>query len=190
MNNLEDESDFKHLELVISIPWFAVVQWGPQEERNYQKKISLQPFFSFRINGTIIFWIKQLLVTQKTFNHSLPHGHLFMSFIYLGLMVQSLNCRILIVCFFFFFGRSYAYESPSTYQQSYVKATPKEKASEVKSQRLVPLWVQVLVFLMLAVFLYMVFSSMETNESFRLEWCFHQSCLVCGSGHTAFLNAF
>lgn len=65
---------------------------------------------------------------------------------------------------------SYAYESPSTYQQSYVKATPKEKApNPPKSARLVPMWVQVLVFLMLAVFLYMVFSSMETNESFRLE---------------------
>lgn len=85
-------------------------------------------------------------------------------------MIHSLNCRTLIVCVFFFLGRSFAYESPSTYQQSYMKATPKEKAPDPpKSARLIPMWVQVLVFLMLAVVLYMVFSSMETNESFKLE---------------------
>lgn len=65
------------------------------------------------------------------------------------------------------------YDSPSTYRQSYLKSTPvkpSEKSPEpAKSSSLVPVWVQIVVFLVVAVFLYVVFSTMETNEPIKLE---------------------
>lgn len=85
-------------------------------------------------------------------------------------MVYSLSCRTLIVRLLYFCCRTYTYESPSTYQQSYMKAPTRETApGPAKSSRLIPLWVQVMVFLVVAVLIYMVFISMESNESFRLE---------------------
>ncbi|XP_074538112.1 uncharacterized protein LOC141799697 [Halichoeres trimaculatus] len=71
-------------------------------------------------------------------------------------------------------GREYAnepymYDSPSTYRSSYSRSTPMKPAQEAppptKSSRLIPLWVQFVFFLAVAIFLYIVFSSMETNES-------------------------
>ncbi|XP_028307764.1 emerin-like isoform X2 [Gouania willdenowi] len=60
------------------------------------------------------------------------------------------------------------YDSPSTYRSSYLQSTPLRGGQDApkaeKSSRLVPLWVQLVVFLVLAVFLYFVFSNMETNE--------------------------
>ncbi|XP_070766427.1 uncharacterized protein [Enoplosus armatus] len=73
-------------------------------------------------------------------------------------------------------GRDYVdepsmYDTPSTYRQSYLKSTPMKSGQEApqapKSSRLIPLWVQFVFFLAVAVFLYIVFSSMETNESIK-----------------------
>ncbi|KAE8293361.1 hypothetical protein D5F01_LYC08472 [Larimichthys crocea] len=74
-------------------------------------------------------------------------------------------------------GRDYAeepymYDTPSTYSRnSTLKSTPmksgQDTATAPKSSRLVPLWVQFVFFLAVAVFLYIVFSSMETNESLK-----------------------
>lgn len=61
------------------------------------------------------------------------------------------------------------YETPSTYRNSYLKSTPvicDEKVPKTSS-RLIPLWVQFVVFLAVAVFLYVVFSYMEMNESLK-----------------------
>uniref|UniRef100_A0A3Q3K645 LEM domain-containing protein n=1 Tax=Monopterus albus TaxID=43700 RepID=A0A3Q3K645_MONAL len=69
---------------------------------------------------------------------------------------------------------SYMYDTPSTYSSSYLKSTPMKfdqdapKAPKApKSSRLIPLWVQFVCFLAVAVFLYLVFSSMEKNESLK-----------------------
>ncbi|KAK5863450.1 hypothetical protein PBY51_000479 [Eleginops maclovinus] len=62
------------------------------------------------------------------------------------------------------------YDLPSTYKSSYLKTTPgpsKEAPKAPQSSRLVPLWVQFLFFVAVAVFLYLVFSSMETNEPIK-----------------------
>ncbi|XP_023128345.1 emerin-like [Amphiprion ocellaris] len=65
-----------------------------------------------------------------------------------------------------FVDEPYTYSSPSSYRDSYSRPTPVKSAQEApKSSRLVPLWVQLVFFLAVAVFLYVVFSSMETNES-------------------------
>lgn len=62
----------------------------------------------------------------------------------------------------------YMYDSPSTYRSSYLKSTPMKSAEEApqtsKPSRLIPLWVQFVFFLAVAIFLYIVFSNMETNE--------------------------
>uniref|UniRef100_A0A3Q3G1F3 LEM domain-containing protein n=1 Tax=Labrus bergylta TaxID=56723 RepID=A0A3Q3G1F3_9LABR len=54
---------------------------------------------------------------------------------------------------------------------SYLKATPQKVVPEApqtpKSSRLIPLWVQFVFFLAVAVFLYIVFSSMEMNEPLK-----------------------
>ncbi|CAJ1085373.1 emerin-like [Xyrichtys novacula] len=64
------------------------------------------------------------------------------------------------------------YDTPSTYRSSYLKSTPVKPAQEApppaESSRLVPLWVQFLFFLAVAVFLYIVFSNMETNEQLKV----------------------
>lgn len=68
-----------------------------------------------------------------------------------------------------FVDEPYTYSSPSTYRNSYLKSTPLKSDQEApKSSRLIPLWVQFVFFLAVAVFLYLVFSSMETNESLKL----------------------
>ncbi|TKS77490.1 hypothetical protein D9C73_011581 [Collichthys lucidus] len=74
-------------------------------------------------------------------------------------------------------GRDYAeepymYDTPSTYSRnSTLKSTPmksgQDTATAPQSSRLIPLWVQFVFFLAVAVFLYIVFSSMETNESLK-----------------------
>ncbi|XP_018521561.1 emerin [Lates calcarifer] len=73
-------------------------------------------------------------------------------------------------------GRNYVdeprmYDTPSTYRNSYLKSTPMKSDQDApkapKSSRLIPLWVQFVFFLAVAVFLYLVFSSMETNESLQ-----------------------
>ncbi|XP_038161910.1 emerin (Emery-Dreifuss muscular dystrophy) [Cyprinodon tularosa] len=60
------------------------------------------------------------------------------------------------------------YDTPSTYSNSYLKSTAsKSEVPKAQSSRLIPLWLQLIFFLGLAVFLYLVFSSMETNESIK-----------------------
>lgn len=59
----------------------------------------------------------------------------------------------------------YMYDSPSTYRYSDLKSEPAKPVQETpKSSRLIPLWVQFVFFLAVAIFLYVVFSSMESNE--------------------------
>ncbi|XP_035761465.1 emerin-like [Neolamprologus brichardi] len=61
------------------------------------------------------------------------------------------------------------YDTPSTYRSTYAKSPPMKSGQDVpdapKSSRLIPLWVQFVFFLAVAVFLYLVFSTMETNET-------------------------
>ncbi|XP_059189134.1 emerin-like [Centropristis striata] len=72
-------------------------------------------------------------------------------------------------------GRDFAdgpsmYDSPSTYRNSYLQSTPMKSQEAPKAQnssRLVPLWIQFVIFLAIAVFLYLVFSNMEENESLK-----------------------
>ncbi|KAA8591168.1 hypothetical protein FQN60_002111 [Etheostoma spectabile] len=62
------------------------------------------------------------------------------------------------------------YDTPSTYRHSYLNSTPmksQDAPKAPKSSRLIPLWVQFAFFLAVAVFLYLVFSNMETNESLK-----------------------
>ncbi|XP_056278424.1 emerin (Emery-Dreifuss muscular dystrophy) [Pseudoliparis swirei] len=62
------------------------------------------------------------------------------------------------------------YDTPSTLRNSFVNSTPMDSPDAPKapkSSRLVPLWVQFVFFLAVAVFLYLVFSSMETNKSLK-----------------------
>ncbi|KAK5611232.1 hypothetical protein CRENBAI_020061 [Crenichthys baileyi] len=65
----------------------------------------------------------------------------------------------------------YMYDTPSTYKNSYSKITAMKSEQQVpkaqKSSRLVPLWLQLVFFLALAAFLYLVFSNMEINESIK-----------------------
>ncbi|RVE70435.1 hypothetical protein OJAV_G00064480 [Oryzias javanicus] len=67
-------------------------------------------------------------------------------------------------------GRNYdelSHESPV-----YTKAAPARSGQDApkapKSSRLIPLWVQFVCFLAVAVFLYLVFSSMESNEPLKV----------------------
>uniref|UniRef100_A0A096MHD7 Si:ch211-150o23.2 n=1 Tax=Poecilia formosa TaxID=48698 RepID=A0A096MHD7_POEFO len=58
----------------------------------------------------------------------------------------------------------YMYDTPSTYSSnSYAKPmkSEPEKPKAQKSSRLIPLWLQFVFFLLLAAFLYLVFSNME-----------------------------
>ncbi|XP_037540156.1 emerin (Emery-Dreifuss muscular dystrophy) isoform X2 [Nematolebias whitei] len=73
-------------------------------------------------------------------------------------------------------GRGFAesphmYDTPSTFSNSSLKATPPKSGQDAqkaaKSTRLVPLWLQFFFFLAVAVFLYLVFSNMETNETIK-----------------------
>lgn len=63
----------------------------------------------------------------------------------------------------------YMYDKLSSSGNSYLKSTPMKSGPDPpktqKSSRLVPLWIQFVFFLAVAVFLYLVFSNMETNES-------------------------
>uniref|UniRef100_A0A3Q3WQM7 LEM domain-containing protein n=1 Tax=Mola mola TaxID=94237 RepID=A0A3Q3WQM7_MOLML len=76
-----------------------------------------------------------------------------------------------ICCFYVNTYRSYTYDTPSTYRNSYLKSTPMKPTQDTpttaKSSSFVPLWVQIVFFLAVAIFLYLVFSNMETNESFN-----------------------
>ncbi|KAM3617269.1 uncharacterized protein V6R79_004094 [Siganus canaliculatus] len=69
-------------------------------------------------------------------------------------------------------GRDYVdepYYSPSVNRSSYSKPAPVRPQPEApkapKSSRLIPLWVQFLFFLAVAILLYIVFVNMETNET-------------------------
>ncbi|TWW56558.1 emerin-like [Takifugu flavidus] len=70
-----------------------------------------------------------------------------------------------------FANQSYTYETPSTYKNTYSTSATVKSAEETKkppqSSRLIPVWVQIVLFLAVAVFFYMIFASMETNESFE-----------------------
>nr|XP_046253207.1 emerin-like [Scatophagus argus] len=70
-----------------------------------------------------------------------------------------------------FVDEPYMYDTPSTYRNTYLKSTPMKSGQDApqtpKSSRLIPLWVQFVFFLAVAFFLYVVFSSMETNEPFK-----------------------
>ncbi|XP_028266300.1 emerin isoform X2 [Parambassis ranga] len=71
-----------------------------------------------------------------------------------------------------FVDEPYMYDSPDTYKHSYLKSAAPMKSSEsapkaAKSSPLIPLWVQFVFFLAMAVFLYLVFTNMETNESLK-----------------------
>ncbi|KAM9343576.1 uncharacterized protein KZ484_016032 isoform 3-T3 [Pholidichthys leucotaenia] len=67
--------------------------------------------------------------------------------------------------------RPYVHDTPSSYKSSYLKSPPKKTDPDPpqapKSSRLVPLWVQFVVFLVLAFFLYLILSNMETNETLK-----------------------
>nr|XP_019944845.1 PREDICTED: emerin-like isoform X1 [Paralichthys olivaceus] len=65
----------------------------------------------------------------------------------------------------------YMHETPSTYRASSLKSTPMKSDQDApkppKSSPFIPMWVQLVFFLAVAIFLYLVFSSMETNESLK-----------------------
>lgn len=69
----------------------------------------------------------------------------------------------------------YTYSTPTSYKSSYLKSTPvasaevetPSSAPKPSSSGLVPPWVQVIFFLMALVFMYLVFSSMESNEPIK-----------------------
>lgn len=69
----------------------------------------------------------------------------------------------------------YTYSTPTSYRSSYLNSTPvttKDIKSPSappasKSSGLIPPWFQVVFFLVVLIFLYIVFSSMETNESIK-----------------------
>lgn len=93
----------------------------------------------------------------------------------------SLRCRILTMCWCMisldFLSRPDMYDTPSTYRSTYAKSPPMKSGQDVpdapKSSRLIPLWVQFVFFLAVAVFLYLVFSTMETNEPLKgIKWFF------------------
>ncbi|XP_029995324.1 emerin isoform X2 [Sphaeramia orbicularis] len=70
-----------------------------------------------------------------------------------------------------FVDEPYTYRTSSPYTSSYLKSTPMKPAEDPpkapKSSRLVPAWVQFLFFLIVMVFLYLVFSNIETNEPMK-----------------------
>ncbi|XP_044066705.1 emerin-like [Siniperca chuatsi] len=70
-----------------------------------------------------------------------------------------------------FVDEPHMYDTPSTYRSSYLKSTPMKSGQDApkapKSSRLIPLWVQFVFFLAVAVFLYIVFINMEPNESLK-----------------------
>ncbi|XP_033942389.1 uncharacterized protein [Pseudochaenichthys georgianus] len=69
-----------------------------------------------------------------------------------------------------FSDESHMYDLPPTSKSPYLKSTPgppKEAPKAPPSSRLVPLWVQFVFFVAVAVFLYLVFSIMETNEPIK-----------------------
>ncbi|XP_077371054.1 uncharacterized protein LOC144014723 [Festucalex cinctus] len=65
----------------------------------------------------------------------------------------------------------YTYDTASPYTSARLRATPKKSYQDVpkepQSSRFIPVWVQLVVFLIAAVFLYLVFSNMETNDYTR-----------------------
>lgn len=70
----------------------------------------------------------------------------------------------------------YTYSTPTTYRSaSYLNSTPLRSENlkspstppAQKSSGLVPPWLQVMFFLVVLIFLYIVFSSMETNEPIK-----------------------
>uniref|UniRef100_A0A8C6WQG6 LEM domain-containing protein n=1 Tax=Neogobius melanostomus TaxID=47308 RepID=A0A8C6WQG6_9GOBI len=73
------------------------------------------------------------------------------------------------------YDKPYTYSTPTTYRSSYLNSTPVTsediKSSPAppapKSSGLVPPWIQVVFFLVLLIFLYIVFSSMESNEPIK-----------------------
>ncbi|CAK6951316.1 emerin-like [Scomber scombrus] len=67
-----------------------------------------------------------------------------------------------------FVDEPYEYDTPSSYKPTYLKSTPLRSGQDApkaaKSSRLIPLWVQFVFFLAVAVLLYIVFANMESNE--------------------------
>lgn len=70
-----------------------------------------------------------------------------------------------------FVDEPYTYRTSSPYTSSYLRSTPMKPAEDPpkapKSSRLIPAWVQFLFFVIVVVFLYLVFSDLETNESMK-----------------------
>lgn len=70
-----------------------------------------------------------------------------------------------------FVDEPHIYDKPSSYSSSYLKSTPMKSGQDApkttQSSRLIPLWVQFVFFLAVAVFLYLVFSNMESNEPLK-----------------------
>ncbi|XP_061700691.1 emerin-like [Syngnathoides biaculeatus] len=65
----------------------------------------------------------------------------------------------------------YAYDAASPYRSASPRAAPvkshQDVSEEPRSSRLIPVWVQLAFFLVAVVFLYLVFSNMETNDYTR-----------------------
>lgn len=67
-----------------------------------------------------------------------------------------------------FVDEPYTYRTSSPYMSSYSKPPLMKPAEDPpKSSRLIPAWVQFLFFLIVVVFLYLVFSNIETNEPMK-----------------------
>lgn len=112
----------------------------------------------------------------------------------------SLRCRILTMYWCMispdFLSRPDMYDTPSTYRSTYAKSPPMKSGQDVpdapKSSRLIPLWVQFVFFLAVAVFLYLVFSTMETNETPKgIKWFFflNHYFLILNFKECTWLNA-
>lgn len=84
-------------------------------------------------------------------------------------LVRETNSYVSIAHNCSFFSRPYLYDSSSSYKNSYLKSTPirSDQGTPKASSRLIPVWLQFVFFLAVAVFLYVVFSNMETNESIK-----------------------
>lgn len=72
--------------------------------------------------------------------------------------------------------KPYTYSTPTSYRSSYLNSTPvtskdikspSATSPSPKSSSLVPPWFQVMFFFVVLIFLYIVFSSMETNEPIK-----------------------
>ncbi|XP_053173184.1 emerin-like [Scomber japonicus] len=67
-----------------------------------------------------------------------------------------------------FVDEPYEYDTPSSYKHTHLKSTPLRSGQDApkaaESSRLIPLWVQFVFFLAVAVLLYIVFANMESNE--------------------------